>query len=365
MTFSKMKKGNLKNQHMKKKKKDSVIKSAPLYNVLGSLKKGTELSIRVIPLTRAVKKNKSWVYPSEGGNKVVLIKDIGKLDLSDFRNKNALRKFYRGYCLKSAIPKLIKLIKTKHGSVKTITAPIVVSKPVVIKLNKKTNPITEMNTQPQKETIPEKVFSKIDQADIDAVNSILAGNKDKFSVLYKRYYAIINFRYVSSLKYDKDLADDLTADLFVRVFENLGSYKPQYTFNSWITRVAKNFLIDYTRKKRLDTISIDAGASSNKMKNEDADNTIFEVRDNGTLTPEEKIISKQRIECVKSSINKLDDRCRVIITKLFLEEKSYEEIALETDMSLNTVKSLIFRGKARLKTIMEADKSTLATLIPA
>jgi|GEM_PF-3556882 len=356
--------------------KNKKTVAAPLYSVLGNLTKSSELNIRVIPLTRARQKGSVWIYPSEGGNKHIPVKSLDKIDSSDFANPEVNRKAYRGYCFKSGINSLTELIKKKHGK----GVPVTVVKPAVVKSNpipvvkaKKINVpvaavLATLVVTKKEDILPiesigvsGRKFSKADQDDINAVNAVLSGSKDKFAVLYKRYYNTINYKYSTSLKYNKELADDLTADLFVRVYNNLSSYKPNYTFNSWITRVAHNFLIDYTRKPQLDTVSMDAGKSSEKMRNDDSDFIAFEVRD-GVSTPEEGMITEQKNQLVKESIDKLEENYKNVMQKLFLEEKSYIEISDEMELPLNSVKSIIFRAKARLKEIINANKIVLAAV---
>lgn len=353
-------------------KKNKSISAAPLYVVLGSLKKGIELNVRVIPLTRAKQKDLTWVYPSEGGNKKVPVSDLNKVDSSDFKNKNVVRKFYRGYCVKSGIKALMELVKSTHENKKPENK-IKVSVPIVAAIKKekavviaKVIPVVKkviVEPAPVSVSLLGKKFSQIDQSDVDAVNSILAGNKEKFAILYKRYYPIINYKYSCNLNFDKDRADDLTADLFTRVFQNLNKYKPEYTFNSWISRVAKNFFIDQVRKPVLQTVFMDAGVSSERMHNDESDPMIAQIKDNGTLTPEETIIMEQRNNHIKDAIENLDDACKSAITKLFFEDKSYVEIAEEMGITLGSTKSIIFRGKAKLKSMIESNKSALALMV--
>jgi RNA polymerase sigma-70 factor (ECF subfamily) len=208
-----------------------------------------------------------------------------------------------------------------------------------------------------------KKISKIDQDDINAVAAVLAGQKERYAVIYKRYYPIILQKFSSSLKFNKELAEDIAADLFTKVFQNLSGYKPKYTFNSWITRVAKNHLVDYVRKQKLDTVSLDAGVSSEKMRNEDSNSAVMEVKDDGVLNPEESILSQERNECIKNAVANLDDNCREVIKKLFYEDKSYVEIANEMNIPLGTLKSIVFRAKSKLKSMLEADKRALAVVM--
>lgn len=341
--------------------KKAQIKAAPLYSVYGTFNKAKKLNVRVISLTRAVKKGDVWVYPSTNGNKSVLVNNLNQVSF--------INNIRVGYCLKSGINKLVAAVNASHARANAGESCNIPSKKAeVINVNSsakvrvpiKPKPVSNVSIAVE---LPiKKSFSAIDKADIEAVNAILSGHKEQFTVIYKRYYPIINFKYSSSLKFNKELADDLTADLFVKVYNNLDSYKPNFTFNSWITSVAKNLLIDYVRKPKLDTVSINQGVASEQMKNDDSAPILVDMRDE-SFNPEEDIIFQQKSTILKEHVKNLDNTCREIITMLYFEEKSYSEIADETGLSLGSVKSIIFRAKAKLKSMISEDKSTLAALV--
>lgn len=210
----------------------------------------------------------------------------------------------------------------------------------------------------REKTVTGRSFSKNEQQDVDAVAAVLAGQKEKFAVIYKRYYPIILQSYSLKLKFDRALAEDIASELFVKIYQSLHKYKVQYTFNSWITRVAKNFLVDYIRKQKLETVSIDAGVSSDKMRNEDSDSVTLDIKDAG-FNPEEKITAEERSSCIINAINSLDANLREAVKKYYFEEKSYVEIAEEMGMPLGTLKSLIFRAKEKIKLALVANKQSL------
>jgi len=367
---------------MKNTGKISAIKLAPLYSLMGKVK-NDKLNVRVFPLTKAMRKGKDWSYPSKSGAKKISNDRIGIVDILNLSGENIV---FLGYCLKSGINSLNKLIEVTFASSKEknykINKLVKPAKSSTVTPEKEVKPVLkEVLTKPEEvltvteveqiieevatkeNSVATKVFSKIDQEDINAVNEILSGKKEKFSVLYKRYYAIINYKYTSSLKFDKDLADDLTAELFVRVFEKLHQYKPTFTFNSWISRIASNFLIDYTRKKRLETISLSAGVSSEKMRNEGDEYSSFDVKDDGTLNPEEILITEQKKSLINKAVNKLGENCRIIMNKRFVEEKSYNEIAEELNIPLGTIKATIHRGKSELKSIIKANRNVFESVL--
>ena len=344
---------------MKYMGKKSKFKTAPLYSVIGKVR-DEELQIRVFSLTKAVQKEDVWIYPSMIGARKVPNNKIGKVDVCDFGNNNIV---YNGYCFEPEIDTLIDLVKSTfishNNELEKKNKSERVNKIVeLVKSSFVSNQVVVDTAVPS----TKREFSKEDKEDIEAVNAVLAGHKEKFSVLYQRYYERVNRKYSSNLKYNNDLADDLTADLFTKVFQKLHKYKENYTFNSWITRVSDNYLIDYVRKKRLETMSIDAGVSSEKMRNEGDEFSSFEIRD-VNLNPEESLVTQQKNDILKNAIEKLGNVCRTAMRKRFLEEKSYTEIAEEMQIPLGTVKASIFRGRADLKKLIKLNKHILESVL--
>jgi RNA polymerase sigma-70 factor (ECF subfamily) len=320
---------------------------APLYTVIGSINNDSVLNVRVIALTKAKEKDSIWSYPSTGGTKHVSASDLNKV-LPEM-NPDSIYK-YRGYCTNATISQLVEMVKSSHiGAGSQVAAEII---PVTVPAPA---PVNKVKSE---KTVTGRTFSKNEQQDVDAVAAVLAGQKEKFAVIYKRYYPIILQSYSLKLKFDRALAEDIASELFVKIYQSLHKYKVQYTFNSWITRVANNFLVDYIRKQKLETVSIDAGVSSDKMRNEDSDSVTLDIKDAG-LNPEEKITAKERSSCIINAINSLDANLREAVKKYYFEEKSYVEIAEEMGMPLGTLKSLIFRAKEKIKLALVANKQSL------
>jgi RNA polymerase sigma-70 factor (ECF subfamily) len=363
---------------MKNKKAGTSV--APLYTVLGSVNKNGDLNIRVIPLTKARISGNNWLYPAGDGTRYVPVENLNKIDASDFKNRKIQKKFFRGFCFKSRVSALISLLKQVHTKkvpasviVKPVITPVVIKKVPAVKLAVivKTPAVkiepAKAPAAPAIAFVPKaklspivtedgRLMSNVDQADIEAVKAILAGNKEKFSIIYKRYYPIILQKMSAGLKFNNELAEDLTADIFLKVFENLDKYQVRYTFNSWITRVAKNYLLDYFRKKtnlELVSVSIDRGMLTDKMKNEGDDSRKFELPETKFLNPEEALVFRENKSKLLDAIDKLDEKSKMVVQKIFFEDAKYVDLAKESGIPLNSLLNMVFRIKAKLKTTME------------
>lgn len=137
-------------------------------------------------------------------------------------------------------------------------------------------------------------------------------------------------------------AEDLTIEAFGKAFNKLSTYTPNFAFSTWLFTIATNNCIDHIRKKRIETLSIDALIDSESKQ--DFSSNVKCSRFN----PEEQIIKKQRVTMVREIISQLNDKYRTMIELRFFDELSYEEIAAELQIPLGTVKAQLFRAKELL-----------------
>jgi RNA polymerase sigma-70 factor (ECF subfamily) len=142
-------------------------------------------------------------------------------------------------------------------------------------------------------------------------------------------------------------ADDLTLEAFGKAFKSLEQYTPDYAFSTWLFRIATNNCIDFIRKKRAKTVSMD-----NLYTNIDGEEVGINVASEN-LDPEEKIIEKQKILLMREVVSKLKPHYRRLVELRYFEELSYEEIAAELDIPLGTVKAKLFRAREFLYNIIK------------
>jgi RNA polymerase sigma-70 factor (ECF subfamily) len=141
--------------------------------------------------------------------------------------------------------------------------------------------------------------------------------------------------------YNKEDVDDLTQEAFIKAFNSLDKFDRQFAFSTWLYKIASNNCIDYLRKKKLNTISID------KEFDSDDEDLRFEIPDHETK-PDRAIIEDERRQLLDKAIASLPEKYRAVIILRHKEEKEYEEIAEELGLPLGTVKAHIFRGRELL-----------------
>lgn len=142
-------------------------------------------------------------------------------------------------------------------------------------------------------------------------------------------------------------ADDLTLEAFGKAFKSLQQYTPDYAFSTWLFRIATNNCIDFIRKKKARTVSID-----NLYTNIDGEEVGINIASE-TLDPEEKIIEKQKILLMREVVSRLKPHYRTLVELRYFDELSYEEIAEKLEIPLGTVKAKLFRAREFLYNIMK------------
>lgn len=191
------------------------------------------------------------------------------------------------------------------------------------------------------EMIPSPRLSDRAKADYTLVLSAIDGQQDSYTKLMSRYRGAIHQMMYKMVGNNEDAAD-LTQEAFTKAFRKLPSYEPRYAFSTWLFKIATNNCIDHIRKKRLVTLSID------ETIKEDSDQQFsYNIRSNA-LDPEQRLVTEQRSKMMQSLVGQLSTKYRQMIEMRFYQELSYDEIAIELNIPLGTVKAQLFRAKEML-----------------
>lgn len=188
-------------------------------------------------------------------------------------------------------------------------------------------------------------FSTKAKQDIALVEKALLGNQKAYADLLSRYRDTIYFMLLKMVK-NKNDAEDLTIEAFGKAFKNLEQYTSDYAFSTWLFRIASNNCIDFLRKKRTVTVSIDENFDT-----DDYDFT-FNIEDK-ELNPEDNFIKSQDSNRLAEIVKSLKPRYRELIELRYFKELSYDEIATQMSLPLGTVKAQLFRARELLFNILQ------------
>ena len=185
-------------------------------------------------------------------------------------------------------------------------------------------------------------FKLIDQA-------VKEGDEQAFAMLMERYQRPV-YHMVLKMVRNVDDAEDLTIEAFAKAFKNLERFKKDYTFSTWLFRIATNNAIDFIRKKRLETMSLDTS-----FTDDNGEAVQIDIEDRN-LNPQEEAIKSQKIELIQMFVTKLPVKYQKLVRLRYFKELSYEEIAQELDAPLGTVKAQLHRARELMYDLVKNKK---------
>jgi RNA polymerase sigma-70 factor (ECF subfamily) len=185
--------------------------------------------------------------------------------------------------------------------------------------------------------------------DADVVRLAQEGREAAFRELVRRYERPV-FSLVHRMVRDREAAEDLAQDTFIKVLNHIDRYSPEFKFSSWLFKIANNVAIDFLRRKRLDTISMDGSPHASSASEIEA--TTFEIAAQQETALQE-MESRELGTAIERAIARLRPEYRSCIMLRHVEDRSYEEIAATLDLPLGTVKTYIHRARHELRRALE------------
>jgi RNA polymerase sigma-70 factor (ECF subfamily) len=183
------------------------------------------------------------------------------------------------------------------------------------------------------------------QKDVELVEKAKAGDQQAYGELLGRYRDAIYFMLLKMVNNPID-AEDLTIEAFGKAFKNIDQYAPNFAFSTWLFKIATNNCIDFIRKKRASHISLDQTADGEDSL---APSSMIQ---SDVPDPETYMINQQKIKHMRKIVSRLKPRYRQLVELRYFKEYSYEEIAVELDIPIGTVKAQLFRARELLLNIL-------------
>ncbi|MEL6255354.1 MAG: sigma-70 family RNA polymerase sigma factor [Bacteroidota bacterium] len=194
--------------------------------------------------------------------------------------------------------------------------------------------------------------SKNTKEDRELVAAAQKGENKAFETLLKKYRKSVYYLLLKMVK-NADDAEDLTQEAFAKAFNSIEKFDSKFAFSTWLFRIATNNCIDFIRKKRVQTISIDSS-----IEGDDGSSMRFDVKDEN-LDPNETMLKQQRKRYLNMAIERLPEKYRTLVELRYFRELSYEEVATELSIPLGTVKAQLFRARELLNQELKNLKSQM------
>lgn len=176
-------------------------------------------------------------------------------------------------------------------------------------------------------------------SDIELINQCLAGRQEAFEEIVSRYKKLI-YSVVYNMISDKQEVNDISQEVFIRIYKSLDRYNPEYKFSTWAVRISTNYCLDILRKKKVESVPIDEviGVSS------------------GVDTPEIKFINKERTLKIRKAISELPEKYRLPIILFHQNGLSYEEMTKVLGEPMSIIKNRLYRARLLLRDKLSKDR---------
>ena len=171
------------------------------------------------------------------------------------------------------------------------------------------------------------------------IEQTLSGNVNAFAFLVERYQRMVYTLVIRILKNNEE-AEEISQDVFVKVYQKLESFKGDSKFSTWLYRIAYFTSLDELKKKKR-TVSVD---DIEQIPNSE----LGMVKDALSY-----IHDKQRKEIISDAIKKLKEDEQVILTLYYFEDQSLKEISKVVNLTIDNVKVKLFRSRKRLFSLLK------------
>jgi RNA polymerase sigma-70 factor (ECF subfamily) len=181
--------------------------------------------------------------------------------------------------------------------------------------------------------------------DADVVALAQQGREVAYREIIRRYERPV-FSLVFRMVRDRETAEELAQDTFLKALNHIDRYRSDFKLSSWLFKIANNVAIDHLRKRRLATVSV--SGAPNAATSSEIEATSFEIASHAP-TALDALESRELGSAIEAAIAQLRPEYRSCILMRHVEGRSYEEIATTLDLPLGTVKTYIHRARHELR----------------
>ncbi len=186
--------------------------------------------------------------------------------------------------------------------------------------------------------------------DLELIESYRGGRREAFDDLVVSYDLQVR-RILTQLNVPMGDVEDLAQEVFLRIFRNLHRFRGQSSFYTWLYRITVNVFFDHNKKRKRADVRL--------ARLQNALEDVTNVRD-ARYDPFRICYDALTQEELAKAIERLPESFRAVVAMREVDDLSYEEIALQTGVSIGTVRSRLSRARARLKELLRPVIATYA-----
>jgi RNA polymerase sigma-70 factor (ECF subfamily) len=184
------------------------------------------------------------------------------------------------------------------------------------------------------------------RSDVQLMLDVKAGDETSFALLLQRYRSpLVNFLY--RMVRNREQAEDLAQEVFLRVYRARKDYVPSAKFTTWLFRIATNLALNSVRDTRYQRMEVSLDAPVTADAEEGEERTLDVAEKNPNI--EQHLIEEARKEMIRHAIDKLPEKQRAAVLLHKYQELDYGEISKILNCSESALKSLLFRAYESLR----------------
>ncbi len=169
------------------------------------------------------------------------------------------------------------------------------------------------------------------------IKKLIARDEQALFILYKTYHKPV-FNFINKKLNNKQVAEELTQDIFLQVIESLRDFRYQCSLKTFLYTIARNKVIDYMRKKKIKRILFSALPS-------------FVIEGLSSVVMDDEIEKKELERKIETTFEKLPHEYQIILRLKYMENRSVQHISEQLVKTFKSTESLLFRArKAFIKT---------------
>jgi RNA polymerase sigma-70 factor (ECF subfamily) len=177
-----------------------------------------------------------------------------------------------------------------------------------------------------------RLMLRFQAGDVAAFDELVDRNTHKVHALVYRFLG------------DPDQVEDLTQEVFLRIYRTAQRYQPRAKFSTWLYRIVANLSFNVLRsRKRAHTVPLEVGGE------DDNESYSWEIADGRTAAPQTSMDSEELGRTIAQAVERLPENQKAAIILNKFEHKSYEEISEVLEISTMAVKSLLSRARSNLR----------------
>ncbi|OGS21932.1 MAG: hypothetical protein A2252_04135 [Elusimicrobia bacterium RIFOXYA2_FULL_39_19] len=184
------------------------------------------------------------------------------------------------------------------------------------------------------------------QEDIKLLEAFKQGDMQAFETLVIKYKTPV-FKAIYTIVGNVQEADDIAQEVFIKVFNNAGSFKFQSSFYTWLYRITYNECFDYMKKHKKKFVSLESELNDEELT------SLLDILKDDSVSIENQLISTELQGLVIKELNSLPEKYAKVLTLIELQQLSYKETAELMNISVNKLKVWMFRARTKLKNKLE------------